>query len=658
MLGGRRLTSPLARRSAPLPAGDGRGDGRRRGADGGRARHPLPDRDRRQTCRRSLVNPSQGARGERGGARSARRPARRARAAHAQRGASAPARRRPRRAVADLPVLAAAPEIRGTQRWFNTPERPPAVARVAARQGRADRLLDLLVHQLHPHAAAPQGVGRALPRRRTDDHRRARAGVPVRARRRQRASARSPATGCATRSPRTTTSRPGRAYGNQYWPAKYLIDARGRVRYAHFGEGDYEETERGDPLAAGRGGPRAPRRPCPRARRGARTPAGATPESYLGAERAERFVNGPLGEGTHELRAPVARRRRPAAAPSRRSRAAGVSTRQRSTAAGQRRAPAPALLRAPRLPRARPPARAGDASASRSTGGGERRCRVTAHRLYEIVRLPRAGRPPADARPRARAPRPMPSPSASPIIDAMARPRPSHGSILVVDDEPTIAEVVARYLERAGYETRVARGRPVGRGRGAEQPARPRRARHHAARLRRPRGDASRCTRTSTGASPVILLTAKGEESDRVVGPAVGRRRLRRQAVLARRARRPGRRGAAPRARRAPRPPRAAALRRARDRPGARARVIVGGSEVELTQREFDLLHFLARHPGQVFSRDQLMDRVWQFSFYTDTTTVTVHIRRLRAKIEPDPRRRGGSRPSGASATASARRPR
>ena len=66
-------------------------------------------------------------------------------------------------------------------------------------------------------------------------------------------------------------------------------------------------------------------------------------------------------------------------------------------------------------------------------------------------------------------------------------------------------------------------------------------------------------------------------------------------------------------------------------------RVFVRGEEVQLTQREFDLLLFLARHPGQVFSRNQLMDAIWQYSFYSDTSTVTVHIRRLRAKIEPDP---------------------
>jgi DNA-binding response OmpR family regulator len=66
-------------------------------------------------------------------------------------------------------------------------------------------------------------------------------------------------------------------------------------------------------------------------------------------------------------------------------------------------------------------------------------------------------------------------------------------------------------------------------------------------------------------------------------------------------------------------------------------RVFVDDAEVQLTQREFELLLFLARHPGQAFSRDQLMDAVWQYSFYTDNSTVTVHIRRLRAKIEADP---------------------
>ena len=72
--------------------------------------------------------------------------------------------------------------------------------------------------------------------------------------------------------------------------------------------------------------------------------------------------------------------------------------------------------------------------------------------------------------------------------------------------------------------------------------------------------------------------------------------------------------------------------------PAAR-QVFVNDEEVQLTQREFDVLLFLARHPGQVFSRDRLMELVWQLPDYTDSSTVTVHIRRLRAKIEPDPER-------------------
>lgn len=64
--------------------------------------------------------------------------------------------------------------------------------------------------------------------------------------------------------------------------------------------------------------------------------------------------------------------------------------------------------------------------------------------------------------------------------------------------------------------------------------------------------------------------------------------------------------------------------------------VRVDGQPVELTVREFDLLAFLMRHPGEVFRREALLDRVWGYTF-GDTSTVTVHVRRLREKIEPDP---------------------
>jgi two-component system, OmpR family, response regulator ResD len=131
----------------------------------------------------------------------------------------------------------------------------------------------------------------------------------------------------------------------------------------------------------------------------------------------------------------------------------------------------------------------------------------------------------------------------------------------------------------------------------------------------------------------VILLTAKGEESDRVIGLRLGADDYvvkpfspaelvaRVDAVLRRMDTSPE----------AEDPLQFDGLR---IDPAAR-RVLVDGEEAALTQREFDLLLFLAKHPGQVFSRNQLMDAVWQYSFYSDTSTVTVHIRRLRSKIEP-----------------------
>ncbi len=63
------------------------------------------------------------------------------------------------------------------------------------------------------------------------------------------------------------------------------------------------------------------------------------------------------------------------------------------------------------------------------------------------------------------------------------------------------------------------------------------------------------------------------------------------------------------------------------------------GVPLDLTAKEFDLLHFLASHPRQVFTRQQLLDQVWDYAYYGDSSTVTVHIRRLREKVEPDPAR-------------------
>ena len=78
---------------------------------------------------------------------------------------------------------------------------------------------------------------------------------------------------------------------------------------------------------------------------------------------------------------------------------------------------------------------------------------------------------------------------------------------------------------------------------------------------------------------------------------------------------------------------------------------------MRLTAKEFDLLWFLAAHPRQVFSRDQLMIRVWGYSAALDTGTVTVHMRRFREKIEDDPAHPASCKRSGASGTDSALHP-
>ena len=206
--------------------------------------------------------------------------------------------------------------------------------------------------------------------------------------------------------------------------------------------------------------------------------------------------------------------------------------------------------------------------------------------------------------------------------------------MLVVDDEPTITEVVARYLERAGYRTRVAAD-----GIQALELAASQRPDLVLLDLMLPGIDGlevmRRLRELGRDRMAVILLTAKGEESDRVIGLRLGAddyvvKPFSPADLVARVD---------------------AVLRRIDTSPGHEApieladmtidpssrRVFVRGEEVQLTQREFDVLLFLARHPGQVFSRNQLMDAVWQYSFYTDTSTVTVHVRRLRSKIEPDP---------------------
>jgi two-component system response regulator ResD len=201
------------------------------------------------------------------------------------------------------------------------------------------------------------------------------------------------------------------------------------------------------------------------------------------------------------------------------------------------------------------------------------------------------------------------------------------GSVLVVDDEPTIGEVVSAYLERAGYETRVAPD-----GHAALAAVAERRPDLIVLDLMLPGLDGLEVMRRVRDRSTaVILLTAKGEEADRVIGLRLGADDYvvkpfspaelvaRVDAVLRRVDTVPD----------AQPPLRFGALE---IDPAAR-QARLEGEPVALTARELELLLFLARRPGQAFSREQLMDHVWQYAFYTDTSTVTVHIRRLRSKL-------------------------
>ncbi len=205
-------------------------------------------------------------------------------------------------------------------------------------------------------------------------------------------------------------------------------------------------------------------------------------------------------------------------------------------------------------------------------------------------------------------------------------------SVLVVDDEPTIGLVVARYLQRAGYCARVA-----GDGYEAMRMADEQHPDLVVLDVMLPGIDGLEVMRRMQEheRTSVILLTAKGEPADRIIGLrrgaddyvvkpfSPGELVARVDAVLRR---------VDPPANGAEEPLRFDGI----TIDTTARRVTVGDEEAALTVREYELLVFLARNPGQVFSRDQLMDAVWQYTFYTDTSTVTVHMRRLRAKVEAD----------------------
>jgi DNA-binding response OmpR family regulator len=205
-------------------------------------------------------------------------------------------------------------------------------------------------------------------------------------------------------------------------------------------------------------------------------------------------------------------------------------------------------------------------------------------------------------------------------------------SVLVVEDEPVVRDVVLRYLHQAGFRTlEAADGAEAERILAGELPS------LVILDVMLPEIDGLDVCRWIRARSniPIIMLTARGEDADRIVGLELGAddyvtkpfspRELvaRVRAVL----------------RRSPTldlPTERLVFDNLQIEPATRE-VQYDGRQLELTAREFDLLWFLASNPRRVFTREQVMDRVWGYSPAADTGTITVHIRRLREKIERDP---------------------
>jgi len=207
-------------------------------------------------------------------------------------------------------------------------------------------------------------------------------------------------------------------------------------------------------------------------------------------------------------------------------------------------------------------------------------------------------------------------------------------TVLVVDDESTVTEVVSIYLERAGYQVRVASD-----GETALEVLEGQPPDLVVLDLMLPDVGGLEITRwlRARGDTPIIMLSARREEVDRILGLELGADDYvvkpfspqelvsRVKAVL--------RRTYGSSTTESEDPVEVANLRI-----DPQTRVVEADGEViELTAKEFDLLWELARHPRRVFNRDQLLDKVWGLKEYIDPSTVTVHIHRLREKIELDP---------------------
>ncbi|MEU4397606.1 response regulator transcription factor [Micromonospora orduensis] len=205
--------------------------------------------------------------------------------------------------------------------------------------------------------------------------------------------------------------------------------------------------------------------------------------------------------------------------------------------------------------------------------------------------------------------------------------------VLVVDDDRTVSDVVCRYLEHAGYDVSH-----VGDGLAALEAVRDLAPHLVVLDLMLPGLDGlqvCRRLRERPDGVPIIMLTARGDEADRVLGlqlgadDYLGKPFSPRELVL--------RVGSVLRRAGEPAGPPAELFTDAGLEVATGPRIArLDGRELALTVREFDLLAHLMRHPRRAFRRTELLQRVWGWTF-GDESTVTVHVRRLREKVEEDP---------------------
>lgn len=213
--------------------------------------------------------------------------------------------------------------------------------------------------------------------------------------------------------------------------------------------------------------------------------------------------------------------------------------------------------------------------------------------------------------------------------------------VLLVDDEPIVAEVVGRYLRRDGFAVQSASTGPDGLAAAMDQSNAPQAIVLDVMLPGMDGLEVCRRLRQAHVKAPIILLTARSEEADRIGGLGIGAddyvvKPFSPAEVVAR---------VKAQLRRVQLDTQPAILPDGMLSGGevsldyVQRSIKVRGQPITLTAKEFDLLHYLMAHQGEVFSRDDLLDAVWDRGFAGGPATVTVHIRRLREKIERDPSR-------------------